>query len=64
MRTSWLPNVVGDVSDVEALERLVPGVRDHDVYVCGPDDWTRGVRHTLVQAGVPPSHIHGELFTW
>jgi ferredoxin-NADP reductase len=63
-RSSWLPSGVGDVSDVEALNQLVPGAANHDVYICGPDDWSRGVRRTLLQAGVPPSHIHCELFTW
>ena len=46
------------------LERLVPQLRDHDVYLCGPDALTATLRRTLRAAGVPARRIHHESFTF
>jgi ferredoxin-NADP reductase len=48
----------------ERLERLVPHLREHDVYLCGPDALAAVVRKTLRAAGVPARHIHHESFTF
>lgn len=63
-RRSWLPAGLGDSGDLAALSRMVPRLTSHDVYICGPDAWTRSVLATLRQAGVPAPQIHTEEFTW
>jgi ferredoxin-NADP reductase len=47
-----------------ALDRLVPGLRRHDVYICGPPGMTHQARRALRQAGVPRRQIHHESFTF
>ncbi|MEV4539540.1 ferredoxin reductase family protein [Asanoa sp. NPDC049518] len=61
---SWLPAWLGHLSDQEALLRMVPGIRDHDVYLCGPEPWMAAVRQTLRRAQVPRGQIHYESFAW
>jgi predicted ferric reductase len=61
---SWLPQGCGGGSDVSVLKTLVPGIEDHDVYLCGPDEWQNAVRATLLRAGVAPEHLHTERFAW
>jgi predicted ferric reductase len=45
-----------------SLIRLVPGLTDRDVYLCGPPGMSAAVRRSLRQAGVPPSQLHEERF--
>jgi predicted ferric reductase len=45
-----------------SLTRLVPGLTDRDVYLCGPPGMSAAVRRSLGEAGVPPSHLHEERF--
>ncbi|SCG61873.1 ferredoxin reductase family protein [Micromonospora inositola] len=59
---SWLPAGVGD--DVKALRELVPDIAQHDVFICGPDEWMQAVVRAARQAGVPAERIHLERFTW
>ena len=62
---SWLPaDASPRLSDAEHLERLVPGVADHDVYVCGPSAWMAAVRRSARHAGVPAARLHAEDFAW
>jgi predicted ferric reductase len=61
---SWLPESVGRISDVEGLYRLVPDIREQDVYLCGPDAWLDAVVRALRRAGVPDDQIHLERFSW
>lgn len=62
---SWLPPGEGRrVADPEALAALVPRLRDHDVYVCGPPAWMRLVHRSLADAGVPRHQVHDERFGW
>ncbi|GHF31804.1 putative ferric reductase [Amycolatopsis bartoniae] len=63
-RSSWLPAGYAPVPDDAVLHRLVPGIADHDVYVCGPDTWTRAVLEGARRAGVPADRVHSELFGW
>jgi ferredoxin-NADP reductase/DMSO/TMAO reductase YedYZ heme-binding membrane subunit len=51
-----------DPLSAAALTATVPGLRDHDVYVCGPDGMTAAVVAALRAAGVPRRHIHHETF--
>jgi predicted ferric reductase len=46
------------------IERRVPAIRDHDVYVCGPDGMTARVRDALRSLGVPAGRIHAERFAY
>ena len=53
-----------DVLSANRLMRLVPDLKHHDVYLCGPDGMTTAIKHSLHQAGVPRRHIHHESFTF
>jgi ferredoxin-NADP reductase len=53
-----------DPLDADALEELVPGIRDHDVYVCGPDGMMDRVIAALREVGLPPGRIHAERFAY
>jgi ferredoxin-NADP reductase len=57
---SWVP--VGYRPD--DLDRWVPGIAEHQVYVCGPDDWSAAAVAALRRAGVPAERIHTERFAW
>jgi ferredoxin-NADP reductase len=45
-----------------SLAALVPDLRDHEVYVCGPAGMTAAVTATLRTAGVPRRSVHVESF--
>ncbi len=51
-----------DPMSAAALARMVPGIGQHDVFICGPAGFTEGVRRSLRQAGVPRRRIHRESF--
>lgn len=61
---SWLPADPPAGSDVRRLGALVPHLRLHDVYVCGPSPWMKLVHRSLRQAGVPAAQVHDERFGW
>jgi ferredoxin-NADP reductase len=42
----------------------VPDLRQHDVYLCGPETMMATTRRALIKAGVPRRHIHQESFTF
>ncbi|MEY9926669.1 putative ferric reductase [Catenulispora sp. GP43] len=44
------------------LMNLVPDLKAHDVYLCGPEPMQQAVIAALREAGVPTSHIHHESF--
>ncbi|MBT2233062.1 ferric reductase-like transmembrane domain-containing protein [Nonomuraea sp. NEAU-A123] len=44
------------------LDRLLPDLREHDAYVCGPPEMTRSAIQALRSAGVPAHRIHHESF--
>ena len=51
-----------DPLSAAALAANVPDLREHDVYVCGPDGMTAAVTAALRGAGVPRRQIHTETF--
>jgi predicted ferric reductase len=51
-----------DLLSARSLTRLVPGLVDRDVYMCGPPGLSAAVRSSLHQAGVPVSQLHEERF--
>ncbi|WP_265981044.1 ferredoxin reductase family protein [Arthrobacter sp. MI7-26] len=59
---SWLP--AREASHRMSLSTIVPHVRDADVFVCGPRDWTDLVVEDARRAGVPRFRIHYERFSW
>jgi predicted ferric reductase len=48
----------------QRLSHLVPELRRHDVYLCGPEAMMAATRKSLVKAGVPRRHIHHESFSF
>lgn len=48
----------------EALQQIVPDLRHHDVFLCGPDGMTASARAAVRQAGVPRRRIHAESFAF
>ncbi|MFC0432087.1 ferric reductase-like transmembrane domain-containing protein [Kutzneria buriramensis] len=63
-RTSWLPDRYQGASDPHVLRRLVPDIAEHDVYVCGPEEWTAAVMASAEAVGVERNRIHTESFAW
>lgn len=63
-RNSWLPESAAHLTDAQALLELVPDVADHDVYLCGAQDWMDAARAAALAAGVPPERVHEERFAW
>ncbi|MFF4340193.1 ferric reductase-like transmembrane domain-containing protein [Kitasatospora sp. NPDC001540] len=51
---------VGDLG--AALRRLVPGLARHEVYLCGPEEFTADAVRALRAAGVRADRIHHESF--
>ena len=54
----------GDPLEASALERLVPDVRDRDVYLCGPLSMMERVEDSLRRLGLPRRQIHTERFAY
>jgi ferredoxin-NADP reductase len=53
---------IGDPLQARELLRLLPDLREHDVYLCGPEGMTRAAREALDTVGVPRRRIHHESF--
>lgn len=53
----------GDPLAAPSLARI-PALREHDVYVCGPDEMQESVTAALRSLGVPRRQIHTESFTF
>jgi ferredoxin-NADP reductase len=47
-----------------SLKRLVPDLRERDVYLCGPEPMMIAARKALRSTGVPRRNIHDESFTF
>jgi predicted ferric reductase len=54
----------GDPLDASSLERLVPDVRDRDVYLCGPVAMMQRVEGSLRRLGLSSRQIHAERFAY
>ena len=48
--------------DDKTLARLVPDLRDRDLYVCGPEGFVTGVVELAKRVGVPDEAIHHEAY--
>ena len=51
-----------DPLSARALTANIPDLREHDVYICGPDAMARAVVAALQSARVPQRQIHHESF--
>jgi predicted ferric reductase len=47
-----------------ALERLIPDIRDRDVYLCGPLAMMDRLERTLAELKVPRRRVHAERFAY
>lgn len=47
-----------------AIQRLVPTIADHDVYLCGPNGFMNTVERALRELGVPGRQVHAERFSY
>ena len=54
----------GDPLDLASLQRLVPDVRERDVYLCGPVPMMDSVRRSLRALRVPAAQVHWERFAF
>ena len=65
---SWIgdgvPGLPRDVDDARLLRHWVRDIAERDVYVCGPEPWSRLVERDLESLGLPPAQIHLESFAW
>jgi predicted ferric reductase len=50
--------------DPTTLHTLVPDISERDVYICGPDGFSRDVRYAAGALGVPRHRIHHEEFSF
>jgi len=53
---------IGEPLQTRHLLALLPDLRDHDVYLCGPQGMVATAREALDTAGVPARRIHHESF--
>jgi predicted ferric reductase len=53
-----------DPLNAAELQRCVPLLAEHDVYLCGPPGMAEHARSELRRAGVPRRQIHHESFTF
>jgi predicted ferric reductase len=53
-----------DPLDAASIQRLVPDVRDRDVYLCGPVSMMKLVEGSLRRLGLPAGQIHAERFAY
>ncbi|GAC1608318.1 MAG: ferric reductase-like transmembrane domain-containing protein [Mycobacteriales bacterium] len=61
---AWLPQNRPELRGGMALRQLLPGLAEHDVFVCGPDAWMDSVTAAVLAAGLPAPQLHVERFTW
>jgi ferredoxin-NADP reductase len=61
-RVVYLLGTNPDLLSPHSLHRLVPGLTQRDVYLCGPPGMAAAVRSSLDSAGVPLAHLHEERF--
>jgi predicted ferric reductase len=63
-RPTWLPQAAQHLDDAQALRQLVPDLAEHDVYLCGAQEWMDAAAAAARACGVPSENIHLERFSW
>ena len=61
-RVIYLLGSSPDLLTAGSLARLVPGLVDRDVFLCGPPGMSAAVRRSLAQLGLPAQQLHEERF--
>lgn len=61
---SWMNHDTDGLPDQARLTVMAPWVSDSDVYVCGPEAWTKIVKKSVIRAGTPEENIHAEEYSW
>ncbi len=63
-RRGTLHVVAGNREEVSLhrVARLVPDLRQRDVFVCGPEGFVEATRQVLAGEGVPPEAVHYEVY--
>ncbi|GAA4963357.1 hypothetical protein GCM10023238_33530 [Streptomyces heliomycini] len=61
VRGEQFPTGTPDIS-AETLQRKIPDVDRHDVFMCGPPGFAQSVYERARGAGVPARRIHHESF--
>ncbi|MEY4945042.1 MAG: hypothetical protein RL384_986 [Actinomycetota bacterium] len=58
----WLSH--SNISDESELLQLFPSIREADVYLCGPIEFTHRVERSLKKLGIQETSIHSEEYAW
>jgi predicted ferric reductase len=58
------PDRSGDALAPQSLARLVPDLRERDVYICGPESLIHHVQRSLRFLHIPRSQVHAERFAF
>ncbi len=61
---SWMNHDGSGMPDQARLTIMAPWISDSDVYVCGPEAWTKLVTKSALRAGTPEERIHAEEYSW
>lgn len=59
---NWLTE--SNIGDEGRLLQMFPKIRDADVYVCGPENFTHQVKKSLKKLGIKKHQIHSEEYAW
>ncbi len=59
---NWLTE--SNIGDEGQLMQLFPNIQKSDVYVCGPEAFTRQVKKSLKKLGIKKNQIHSEEYAW
>ena len=54
----------GDQLLAAVAQRLRGAIRDSDVYVCGPDGFSKGVMRAAQSLGIRADQLHEEAFSF
>jgi len=61
---SWLPRSHAGTGEARMLREVAPQIGTSQVYLCGPEEWTRAAATAVRSAGVPDARLHTEQFAW
>lgn len=50
--------------DGEHLLRMVPNIRESEIYICGPTALTELIRASAAELGMPKGRVHSEIFEY
>lgn len=59
---NWLSH--SNIADESELLERFPRIREADVYLCGPVEFTHRVEASLHKLGIPKTSIHSEEYAW